>query len=95
MQSISSPGKGKLEFTDFVKTFVKLPTDIPDVKTLRKTFNIIDKSGDDSLSRDELKIGLIANGIHLSDEGVSSVFQIMDRNGDGRVGFKGTEACHF
>ena len=56
-------------------------------------FRQVDKDRDGSLTRDETIAALKMLRRNMTDEGLTRVMQIMDKNGDGGVSFQ--EFCRF
>merc|ERR1712228_993789 len=84
IQKWDKEGDGKLSFDEFLDMASSAKTDIQEDESLKKVFEVFNKSGDGFITKKELKEGLSLLD-RVSDIDVNRMMEEADLNRDGRI----------
>ena len=86
---IQFAGNNKISFHEFADAFVAKKRQPVSEDRLRRVFREADRNHDQQLTREECFAALKQLGHVLDDRGIKRVMNIMDKNGDGNISFRG------
>lgn len=86
-------GNGEIDFEEFVMMMAKKNQDADTEKELKEAFSVFDQDCDGFINTKELKQVMSNLGENLTDDDVEAMIREADKDGDGKISFKGIS--HF
>lgn len=84
-----------ISFHEFAEAFIAKKRQSIDQDRLLRVFQEADRDHDQHLTRTECLAALKQLGHVMDDNGIRRVMGMMDKNGDGRISFRGNETAPF
>lgn len=82
-------GNGEIDFEEFVMMMAKKNQDADTEKELKEAFSVFDQDCDGFINTKELKQVMSNLGENLTDDDVEAMIREADKDGDGKISFKG------
>jgi len=86
-------GNGEIDFEEFVMMMAKKNQDADTEKELKEAFSVFDQDCDGFINTKELKQVMSNLGENLTDDDVEAMIREADKDGDGKISFKGISDC--
>jgi calmodulin len=86
-------GNGEIDFQEFVIMMAKKNKDADTEKELKEAFSVFDRDCDGFINTKELKQVMSNLGENLTDDDVEAMIREADKDGDGKISFKGISDC--
>ncbi|CAH0002356.1 unnamed protein product [Clonostachys byssicola] len=78
---------GSVDFNEFVAMMSRKHQSADPDQELRDAFNVFDRDGTGTISRDELKNVMKSIGEHLTEDELDEMLKLADENGDGQIDY--------